>query len=65
MLYSNFTEAKSHVTRLVRSQFPAAEFAFPFACHTAELTEDTITAEVLHLAVAMQYCGFRGVVWTM
>jgi CHAT domain-containing protein len=50
---------------IVRSQLPDAEFAFLSACHTAELTEDSIADEVLHLAAAMQFCGFRSVVGTM
>jgi CHAT domain-containing protein len=50
---------------IVRSQLPAAEFAFLAACHTAELTEGSIADEGLHLAAAMQYCGFRSVVGTM
>src|SRR6266702_386674 len=50
---------------IVRSQLPAAEFAFLSACHTAELTEDSVSDEGLHLAAAMQFCGFRSVVGTM
>jgi CHAT domain-containing protein len=50
---------------IVRSQLPTAEFAFLAACHTAELTKDSIADEGLHLAAAMQYCGFRSVVGTM
>ena len=50
---------------IVRSQLPEAEFAFLSACHTAELTEESIADEGLHLAAAMQYCGFRSVVGTM
>jgi CHAT domain-containing protein/tetratricopeptide (TPR) repeat protein len=50
---------------IVRSKLPAAEFAFLSACHTAELTEESIADEGLHLAAAMQYCGFRSVVGTM
>jgi tetratricopeptide (TPR) repeat protein len=50
---------------IVGSQLPAAEFAFLAACHTAELTEGSIADEGLHLAAAMQYCGFRSVVGTM
>jgi CHAT domain-containing protein len=50
---------------IVQSQLPAAEFAFLSACHTAELTEDSIADEGLHLAAAMQFCGFRSVVGTM
>src|SRR6266853_5036060 len=50
---------------IVRYQLPDAEFAFLSACHTAELTEESISDEVLHLAAAMQFCGFRSVVGTM
>jgi CHAT domain-containing protein len=50
---------------IVRSRLPEAEFAFLSACHTAELTEESIADEVLHLSAAMQYCGFRSVVGTM
>ena len=50
---------------IVRSQLPAAEFAFLSACHTAELPEGSVAGEGLHLAAAIQYCGFRSVVGTM
>ncbi|KAH9977053.1 CHAT domain-containing protein [Lactifluus volemus] len=50
---------------IVRSRIPTAEFAFLSACHTAELTEESISDEALHLTAAMQYCGFRSVVGTM
>ena len=50
---------------IVGSRLPAAEFAFLSACHTAELTEGSAMDEGLHLAAAMQYCGFRSVVGTM
>ena len=50
---------------IVGSQLPTAEFVFLSACHTAELTEGSLTDEGLHLAAAMQYCGFRSVVGTM
>ena len=58
---------RDHLTLLniVRSQLPTAEFAFLSACHTAELTEGSVADEGLHLAAAMQYCGFRSVVGTM
>ena len=57
----------AHLTLLdiVRSRLPNAEFAFLSACHTAELTEESIADEGLHLAAAVQYCGFRSVVGTM
>ncbi|KAF9063113.1 hypothetical protein BDP27DRAFT_1479879 [Rhodocollybia butyracea] len=35
------------------------------ACHTAEQSPDSVHNEVIHLAAAMQFCGFRGVVGTM
>jgi CHAT domain-containing protein len=50
---------------IARSQLPDAEFAFLSACHTAELTDESIADEVLHLAAAMQFCGFRSVVGMM
>src|SRR6266850_1740325 len=50
---------------IVNSQLPNAEFAFLSACHTAELTEESIADEGLHLTAALQYCGFRSVVGTM
>jgi CHAT domain-containing protein len=50
---------------IVRAQLPTAEFAFLSACHTAELTEESLADEGLHLAGAVQYCGFRSVVGTM
>src|SRR6201996_7184055 len=50
---------------IVRSHLPTAEFAFLSACHTAEVTEGSVIDEGLHLAAAVQYCGFRSVVGTM
>ena len=50
---------------IVRSHIPTAEFAFLSACHTAEVTEGSIMDEGLHIAAAVQYCGFRSVVGTM
>ena len=50
---------------IVRSRLPDAEFAFLSCCHAAEITEDSIADEALHLSAAMQYCGFRSVVGTM
>ena len=50
---------------IVRSRLPEADFAFLSACRTAELTEDSITDEGIHLTAAMQYCGFRSVAGTM
>ena len=50
---------------IVNSRLPNAEFAFLSACHTAELTEESIANEGLHLTAALQYCGFRSVIGTM
>jgi CHAT domain-containing protein len=51
---------------IVRSRLTTtAEFAFLSACHTAEITDGSIEDEALHLAAAVQYCGFRSVVGTM
>ena len=50
---------------IVRSRLPNAEFAFLSCCHAAEITEDSVADESLHLTAAMQYCGFRSVVGTM
>ena len=48
---------------IVRSRLPQAEFAFLSACHTAQLTDESIADEALHLAAAIQYCGFRKCRW--
>jgi CHAT domain-containing protein len=52
---------------IVRSRLhvPDAEFAFLSCCHTAEITEESIDDEALHLTATMQYSGFRRVVGTM
>jgi CHAT domain-containing protein len=52
---------------IVRSRLhvPDAEFAFLSCYHTAEITEESIDDEALHLTATMQYSGFRRVVGTM
>ena len=50
---------------IVRSRLPDAEFAFLSCCRTAEITEESVADEGLHLTAAMQHCGFRSVVGTM
>ncbi|KAH9005594.1 CHAT domain-containing protein [Lactarius hatsudake] len=50
---------------IARSRLPDAEFAFLSCCHAAEITQDSVADESLHLTAAMQYCGFRSVVGTM
>jgi CHAT domain-containing protein/tetratricopeptide (TPR) repeat protein len=58
-------DARLTLLEIVRANLPAAEFAFLSACHTAEMTEGSVVEEGLHLAAAVQYCGFRSVVGTM
>ena len=50
---------------IVQSRLPNAEFAFLSASHTAELTDESIADEVIHLSAAMLFCGFRSVVGAM
>ncbi|KAH9069351.1 hypothetical protein EDB83DRAFT_2314388 [Lactarius deliciosus] len=44
---------------VARSRLPAAEFAFLSACHTAEMTEESVADEGLHLVAAV------GTMWAM
>ena len=60
-----YDDERLTLLEIVRSHIPTAEFAFLSACHTAEMTQGSIVDEGLHLAVAVQYCGFRSVVGTM
>lgn len=50
---------------IASANLPNAEFAFLSACHTAEHTPASALDEALHLAAAIQFCGFRSVVGTM
>ncbi|KAF9062539.1 CHAT domain-containing protein [Rhodocollybia butyracea] len=50
---------------IIRLNLPNAAFAFLSACHTAEQSVGSVHNEVIHLAAAMQFCGFRSVVGTM
>ena len=58
-------DSRLTLLEIVRSRLPDAEFAFLSCCHTAEITEESVADEGLHLTAAMQYCGFRSVVGTM
>jgi CHAT domain-containing protein len=60
-----FGGSRLTLLEIVRSQLPDAEFAFLSCCHAAEITEESLADEALHLTAAMQYCGFRSVVGTM
>jgi CHAT domain-containing protein len=50
---------------LIRAQLPDAELAFLSACHTAAGDSVGTPDEVIHLAAALQFCGFRSVVGTL
>ncbi|EJD03293.1 uncharacterized protein FOMMEDRAFT_86227 [Fomitiporia mediterranea MF3/22] len=66
-LYSSFKLSDGELTLLdiVQTNLPNAEFAFLSACHTAEQPHDGAHDEVLHLAAAMQFSGFRSVIGSM
>ncbi len=53
----------------MQARLPNAELAFLAACHSAAIESESETPdEVLTLAAAMQFCGFRSIVgtlWTM
>ncbi|EJD02292.1 uncharacterized protein FOMMEDRAFT_157509 [Fomitiporia mediterranea MF3/22] len=50
---------------IIQTSLPNAEFAFLSACHTAEQSHNGAHDEVLHLAAAMQFSGFRSVIGSM
>ncbi|KAF9058719.1 hypothetical protein BDP27DRAFT_1505484, partial [Rhodocollybia butyracea] len=50
---------------IIRLNLPNATFAFLSACHTAAQSPGGVHDEVIHLAAAMQSCGFQSVVGTM
>ncbi|KAG1728532.1 CHAT domain-containing protein [Suillus paluster] len=52
------------IVRAPADSVQRSEFAFLSACHTAA-GDRTAPDEVVHLAAAMQFAGFRGVVGTM
>ena len=54
--------SRLELVKLIPAQCPDAELAFLSACHSAE--GDTLD-EVVHLAAALQFCGFRSVVGTL
>jgi CHAT domain-containing protein len=57
---------QSHLTLLdlIQSRLPNAEFAFLASCHSAAGDPNTLD-ETIHLAAALQFCGFRSVVGTL
>ncbi|KAF7789560.1 hypothetical protein EIP86_000506 [Pleurotus ostreatoroseus] len=50
---------------LVHSYLPRAELAFLSACNTATGDIEGTPDEFIHLAAAMQFCGFRSVIGTL
>ena len=59
--------SRLELVKLIPAQFPDAELAFLSACHTAAAGgySDDTPDEVVHLAAALQFCGFRSVVGTL
>ena len=57
--------SRLELVKLIPAQFPDAELAFLSACHTAAGDVIGTPDEVVHLAAALQFCGFRSVVGTM
>jgi CHAT domain-containing protein len=50
---------------LMKARFSNAELAFLSACNSAAIDVDNTPDEVIHLAAALQFCGFRSVVGTL
>ncbi|KAG8218011.1 hypothetical protein J3R82DRAFT_6203 [Butyriboletus roseoflavus] len=63
---SAFALHDGHLTieRIIRCELENPEFAYLSACHTTVGDEDSLD-EVMHLASAMQFAGFRSVIGTM
>ena len=63
---SAFALHDGHLTihRLIGCNLTDAEFAYLSACHTTVGDEESLD-EVIHLAAAMQFAGFRSVIGTM
>jgi CHAT domain-containing protein len=50
---------------LIKARLPNAELAFLSACHSAAIDIRSTPNETIHLAAALQFCGFRSVVGTL
>ncbi|KAL0575285.1 hypothetical protein V5O48_006686 [Marasmius crinis-equi] len=50
---------------LIHARLPNAELAFLSACHAAAVDAQGTPDEVIHLAGALQFCGFRSVIGTL
>jgi CHAT domain-containing protein len=53
------------LVKLIPAHLPDAELAFLSACHSAAGDMVGTPDEVVHLAAALQFCGFRSVVGTL
>jgi hypothetical protein len=60
-----YDRSRLELVKLIPAQSPDAELAFLSACHTAAGDMVGTPDEVVHLAAALQFCGFRSVVGTM
>ena len=58
-------KSRLELIKLIPAQCPDAELAFLSACHSAKGNVVGTPDEVVHLAAAMQFCGFRSVVGTL
>jgi CHAT domain-containing protein len=50
---------------LMQARLPNADLAFLSACHSASINVNNTPDEAIHLAAALQFCGFRSVVGTL
>jgi CHAT domain-containing protein len=50
---------------LMQARLPNADLAFLSACHSASINVNSTPDEAIHLAAALQFCGFRSVVGTL
>jgi len=62
--YLSLYDGHLTIRDIVGQNLPSADFAFLSACHSAA-GDKVLANEALHLAAAMQFAGFRGVVGTL
>lgn len=58
-------DERLELLHLIKARLPDAELAFVSACHGAAADVEGAPDEVIHLAAALQFCGFRSVVGTL
>lgn len=59
-----FTDGDLEVSHIINQPTPNAQLAFLSACETA-MGDEELPDEVIHIAAAVLFAGFRGVVATM